>query len=110
MRGPTAWRTFAAEVLGAQVTDGNGPDADTIYRGIDDCAYRIVVYPDDDQLEFTGWEVATPGLNALLRDLNVVGVPCKDDADLAAQRGVAQLVTCSDPAGRDRSSTEAAPW
>jgi 3,4-dihydroxy-9,10-secoandrosta-1,3,5(10)-triene-9,17-dione 4,5-dioxygenase len=94
-----AWRAFGTDVLGLQVTETLFDEA-TLYLRSDSRAYRFVVTPGEDRLEFAGWQVATPqALDGLIVDLDQAGVAWKEDAELARRRRVQRLVVCEDPAG-----------
>lgn len=100
VRDLAEWRTYATEVLGAQAIEGTSGDTDVLYLRTDDRQYRFIIGPGEDKLDFVGWEVPSPSaFEGLLRDLGAAGIAYKEDLALAAQRGVARLVTCADPAG-----------
>ena len=94
-----AWRQFAGPVLGLQPLDG--PDGSVRLR-VDERPWRIELTPSPaDDLAFVGWEVTDDAaLDALTAKLEAAGHAVeRDDGTLAARRGVARLVRCTDPIG-----------
>jgi biphenyl-2,3-diol 1,2-dioxygenase len=93
-----AWSGFATQVLG--LMPGEAPAGVRRFR-TDAQAWRISVQKGDDDLAYAGFEVAGRAeLDALRRRLRDAGVATRDgDADLVRDRGVTELVTCSDPDG-----------
>ena len=50
-----AWKQFATNVLGFQVTTGD--DQGTFYLRMDEYHHRFLIHPGDDDLAYIGWEV-----------------------------------------------------
>jgi 3,4-dihydroxy-9,10-secoandrosta-1,3,5(10)-triene-9,17-dione 4,5-dioxygenase len=95
-----AWREFGVRVLG--MAEGTGPDEGAVYLRMDDLPARLVIIPGErDGLLATGWEVADePALAGVARALEAAGVPAKAGTpEEAAERQVAQMLSCADPAG-----------
>jgi 3,4-dihydroxy-9,10-secoandrosta-1,3,5(10)-triene-9,17-dione 4,5-dioxygenase len=92
------WRSFATDVLGVAL--GPGSDDNKVYLRTDERAWRVSVEPGDGGLAFCGWEVANAvQLEALAKDLDAAGIAYKEDKQLAAERQVNGLITCTDPGG-----------
>ncbi|WP_199747796.1 VOC family protein [Actinomadura sp. WAC 06369] len=94
------WLAFGPEVLGMEVA-GRGGDGAVRLR-VDDADYRLVIHPGGEHAhEYLGWGVRTPDamaeLAARLRDRGIE--VREEDAGLAAERGVAALVSFTDPFG-----------
>jgi 2,3-dihydroxybiphenyl 1,2-dioxygenase len=99
-----AWRTFATEGLGLQLSSGRaangGSGEDALLLRMDERAWRIAVLPGAGGLAFSGWEVRdAPALERLAERLAKLGADARADDALAAQRGVEALLHCTDPAG-----------
>ena len=94
------WEKFATTILGLQ-SAGTTEDG-TLRLRMDEYAYRFALHRDDaDDVAYIGWEVADA---AALRDtterLRSAGVAVEPGSpELAAKRGVAELVRFSDPDG-----------
>ena len=94
-----AWRTFATDVLGAQISE------DTTHRlrlRLDERAFRIEVREaDHDMMDLVGWEVQTEAeLMRLASLLPGEGFPIeKASDDEVRDRGVSGLISFVDPAG-----------
>jgi biphenyl-2,3-diol 1,2-dioxygenase len=87
-----AWRAYAVEVLGVEIT----PDSthDVLYLRFDDHHHRIVVHAGDtDDVAYIGWQVADPtALAAAVARVEAAGVAVKaGTADEAAVRCVLDL-------------------
>lgn len=102
VRGPLEeWKTFATEVLGAQV----GAESEGSLRlRLDEHAYRIVIedgLPEGPaSLSALGWETAGEAdLNALVASLQAIGLEVLEDPETAAVRDVRKLYTLMDPEG-----------
>jgi biphenyl-2,3-diol 1,2-dioxygenase len=95
-----AWEKFGTQILGLQ-SAGIGDDGLLRLR-MDEYAYRFALHKDDaDDLAYIGWEVAdSAALHGVAERLRVAGVSVEQgSAELAAARGVAELVRFSDPNG-----------
>jgi 3,4-dihydroxy-9,10-secoandrosta-1,3,5(10)-triene-9,17-dione 4,5-dioxygenase len=95
-----AWREFGVRVLG--MTEGRGPEPDTLYLRMDDFPARLVITAGErDRLLATGWEVADEGSLAQVEQaLAAAGAPVKAGTGTECeQRRVAQLLHTEDPAG-----------
>jgi biphenyl-2,3-diol 1,2-dioxygenase len=95
----SAWRSFASDILGAQVCDAAD---DSLLLRFDSRAWRIAVEPTgEDDLIYAGWEVAGPvELGSLIEKIEAAGVDViHDDGTLAAKRGVLGVASFTDPAG-----------
>lgn len=93
------WAGFGAAFLGMQLAERSR--AQLVFR-MDDRRQRLLVTPDAaDGAAFFGWEVpGTAALDALAARLDAAGVAVtRGDAALCAQRRVAGLIACEDPAG-----------
>lgn len=76
------WRTFGADILGAEVTDG--PDGSIRLR-IDDKAWRVQIEPGEaNDIVALGWELADD--DAIRDRLAAAGIEVTEDAELAASR------------------------
>jgi len=97
---PGAWREFGLKILG--MTEGRGPEPNTVYLRMDEFPARLVVIPgSSDRLVASGWEVRdAQALAAVARALSDAGVPHKagTDDELAARR-VGAMLAADDPAG-----------
>jgi len=94
------WRSFATEVLGAEVAPGSGDDA--LYLRIDERAWRICVQLGPGGFAFSGWEVASgEALDELVAELDAHEIPHREDPDLAKARSVSRLVSVVDPGGNE---------
>jgi 2,3-dihydroxybiphenyl 1,2-dioxygenase len=94
------WTRFAAEILGAAVGERTGGGSQLLR--LDERGHRIALLPGRrDDLAYLGWEVAgETELRAVMRRLEAAGVTVgRADAELRAERGVAQLVFCTDSNG-----------
>ncbi|MEO3788411.1 VOC family protein [Actinocorallia sp. B10E7] len=102
VRGPIEeWRRFGAEILGAQLIDGQ--DGELLLR-LDDRAYRVVIEEGEPagprSLVALGFETAKAAdLDALVATLNAAGVEVGEEPELAARRQVRRLVSFTDPDG-----------
>ncbi|WP_432842227.1 VOC family protein [Dactylosporangium sp. CA-092794] len=95
-----AWEHYATNILGMQVERTEWDGTPTLLLRMDQRRYRIALYPGEDELGYVGWEVDGPdALDVVAADLSAAGVAYKEDAGLAAVRGVHRLITCTDPAG-----------
>jgi 2,3-dihydroxybiphenyl 1,2-dioxygenase len=94
------WTRFAAEILGAAVGERTAGGSQLLR--LDERGHRIALVPGRrDDLAYLGWEVAgEPELRAVMQRLEAAGVTVgRADAELRAERGVAQLVFCTDSNG-----------
>ncbi|MFI5957345.1 VOC family protein [Cryptosporangium sp. NPDC051539] len=92
-----AWETFGTNVLGLQVSEST---TGRLLLRADERAWRVSVRPGDGSAEFIGWEVDEPAkLASLVTALEGVGADVLRDPVLAKERGVAELVRVTDPAG-----------
>jgi len=93
------WRSFAADVLGAKVTDGpNG----SLHLRLDDRPVRIAIVPGTrDRLIGAAFEVRDRlALEIAVAELEAAGVAVKEGAaDEAAERRVEMFVAFEDPNG-----------
>ncbi len=95
-----AWERFAAEIVGLQSAGAAGDG--TLRLRMDEYAYRFSLHQDNaDDLAYAGWEVADAGaLREVAERLRGAGVAVENGSnDLAAARGVAELITFADPNG-----------
>lgn len=93
------WSAFATGLLGMQQVDGAA--GSRAFR-MDDRKQRLLVTDDGEEgLDFTGWEVESPGdLDALASRLENAGVAVTlESAVLAGQRLVRQMISFHDPDG-----------
>ena len=96
----TAWEKFGTQILGLQ-SAGTSDDG-TLRLRMDEYAYRFALHRDDaDDLSYIGWEVANvAALREIAERLRGTGVAVEPgSAELAAARGVAELIVFSDPNG-----------
>jgi biphenyl-2,3-diol 1,2-dioxygenase len=94
------WEKFATQILGLQ-SAGIREDG-TLRLRMDEYAYRFSLHRDDaDDLAYIGWEVAdAAALREIAERLRGAGVTVESgSAELAASRGVAELVRFVDPNG-----------
>lgn len=95
-----AWRTFAQDVLSVEVVEGTS--SETLLLRMDDRTFRIALKqgPRDDIVAI-GLEVdSKQALERVCAALRAAGCdPVDAKTELAAARGVAELVTVLDPAG-----------
>lgn len=95
-----AWRKFAQTVLAAQVVDGPGPD--TLLLRIDDRSFRIALRqgPRDDIIAIGLEADNRQGYEEIRAALAKAGYPAANaSAAHTAARGVAELMTVTDPTG-----------
>jgi 3,4-dihydroxy-9,10-secoandrosta-1,3,5(10)-triene-9,17-dione 4,5-dioxygenase len=104
-----AWRDFGVKVLG--LVAGRGPTSPepvnqagqtAVYLRMDDFPARLVIVPGErDRLQSAGFEVSdSAALAALRRRLDEAGVATKEGSrEELADRRVAELIRCEDPAG-----------
>jgi 2,3-dihydroxybiphenyl 1,2-dioxygenase len=92
-----AWSLWAPKVMGLQLADRS---ATTRVFRMDDHAYRLAV-DQSAQAPTYGWEVADGrAMDAIAAGLEAAGVKVtRGSRALAAQRGVKDLLSLSDPAG-----------
>jgi 2,3-dihydroxybiphenyl 1,2-dioxygenase len=88
-----AWREFATEVLGVEIT----PDSDDerLHLRIDEHHHRFTIHAGDvDDVAYVGWEVADPAaLEGVAADLAAAGIAAKaGTSDEVAARCVLDLV------------------
>jgi 2,3-dihydroxybiphenyl 1,2-dioxygenase len=94
------WTRFATKILGAAA--GERTAAGSQLLRLDERGHRIALVPGRrDDLAYLGWEVAgEPELRAVTERLEAAGVNVgRADAEFRAERGVAQLVFCTDSNG-----------
>lgn len=92
-----AWRTFATEICGLQISRTSTRD-ELLLRS-DERAWRVSVVPGEGQLAYVGWEVAgRADLDRLAAELDAAGIPV-DTPDIADDRQVTGLIRVKDPAG-----------
>ncbi|GGN40322.1 2,3-dihydroxybiphenyl 1,2-dioxygenase [Streptomyces fuscichromogenes] len=93
-----AWRRYASEVLGAQISPSS---TDEMLRvRIDDRDWRFSVHPGQGGLSYMGWEVPNAAvLDAVADNLAALGFEAKEDPDLAKTREVQGLLLTEDPVG-----------
>jgi 2,3-dihydroxybiphenyl 1,2-dioxygenase len=93
-----AWRDYAAMILGTQVEDDH---AGGLRLRIDSRAWRIAIEPADaDDILYAGWEVDGPkALAELAARLEAAGHAVHRDPELAARRGVREVIATTDPRG-----------
>lgn len=96
-RDLSAWRSFAENIIGAQVHEAGG----ALRARIDSRDWRIQIEQSDiEDLLFVGWETASSeALAETVEQLNAQGVQTVYDAELAARRGVVELARFTDPEG-----------
>ncbi len=89
---------YATAVLGMQVAKKSGTEQ--LRLRVDERSWRISVEPGPGGLAYCGWEVPSGIELARLGDrLDALGIPVKEDAALAEQRGVNGLLLSQDPDG-----------
>lgn len=94
------WTSFAAEIIGTEVSERTAGGSQLLR--LDERRQRIaLVAGRRDDLAYLGWEVAgEPELRAVMQRLESAGFAARRaDAELLAERGVAQLVFCTDSNG-----------
>lgn len=99
VKDPEVWGVFATEVLGLMPAEAAG---DVRRFRLDDLAWRIAVEPGEaDDVSYLGFEVAGAAqLDALRTRLSEAGVAAGNgDPELVADRGVLELISCTDPDG-----------
>ena len=94
-----AWKQFATNVLGFQVTTGD--DQGTFYLRMDEYHHRFLIHPGDDDLAYIGWEVPdAQTLQAVAARLEAAGVHVlpgrRDEVDT---RRVLDCIKFEDPSG-----------
>lgn len=95
-----AWKKYATEVLGLQITDDS--DKENVYLRMDINHHRVIIHPDgNDDLAYAGWEVpdahALEAMAARLEEAGVKVTPgTREDAEA---RRVLDLVRFEDPSG-----------
>jgi 3,4-dihydroxy-9,10-secoandrosta-1,3,5(10)-triene-9,17-dione 4,5-dioxygenase len=98
-----AWRDFGVKVLGMMAGRGPTPaEPAALYLRMDDFPARLVIVPGErDRLQSAGFEVSDPAALAALRQrLDEAGVATKEGSrEELADRRVAELIRCEDPAG-----------
>lgn len=95
-----AWEKFATQILGLQ--SAGATEDGTLRLRMDEYAYRFALHQDDaDDLSYIGWEVAdAAALREVADRVRAAGVAVEaGSAELAAARGVAELVRFNDPNG-----------
>lgn len=91
------WRTFATEVVGAEVND-HGSDA--LRLRVDDLLWRVQIEPGEQGVRFIGWELQdAAALEAVRQRLAAEGIDLVDDPETAKDRGVRALARGVDPNG-----------
>ncbi|WP_033292447.1 VOC family protein [Amycolatopsis jejuensis] len=96
----TAWKEFAADLLGLQVAESS---ADRLLLRMDEKAYRLDIRKaDHGGVTAIGWETAGPAeLDEIAARLDAAGYPVtREDPKLAQERQVAALVSVEDPDGQ----------
>lgn len=94
------WRDYGTRQLGAKLAP-DGPDG-AVRLAVDDVNYRIAVHPgQQDEFLYAGWGMSNEtDLRAFSTQLERRGVTVQPgDANLAAERQVAELVWFEDPWG-----------
>ena len=93
-----AWKTYATDVLGLQLSPASTPDK-LLFR-MDDRVYRLVVQQGDPGVSAIGFEVKSrAALDELGAQVEASGIAVKEDPSLAKERQVVALLLTSDPAG-----------
>jgi 3,4-dihydroxy-9,10-secoandrosta-1,3,5(10)-triene-9,17-dione 4,5-dioxygenase len=95
-----AWREFGVKVLG--MVEGRGPDPGALYLRMDEFPARLVIVPGETgRLLASGWEAASQDvLERVALALTNAGVAVKNGTEAeCADRRVAELIRCDDPAG-----------
>ncbi|MFN3725935.1 MAG: VOC family protein [Allosphingosinicella sp.] len=107
------WRDYGPNVLGLGIAPSPESDPESLFFKLDDRRYRMAFHPGPlDQLAYIGWE-AKGRLEylAALERLEEAGVEAEiGDADLAARRGVRELVRFKDPVGFQHELFYAQKW
>lgn len=94
------WETFATEILGMSASRQELDGEEALVLRADERAHRVTLRAGDDEIDYIGWQVSGPdALDEVASALDQAGVAYKDDADLAALRGVQRLLRCTDPGG-----------
>ena len=96
----SAWREYAANVVGMEVVDEG--EKDRFYLRMDTWHHRITVHVcDRDDLEYLGWRVAGPDeLEAMAEKLKAAGYEYRvASEDEAKERHVLGLLKLNDPGG-----------
>jgi biphenyl-2,3-diol 1,2-dioxygenase len=72
-----AWRAYATNVLGVEITPDS--DDDVLYLRIDDHHHRLAIHAGDvDDVAYVGWEVADPtALDRAMQRVEAAGVAVK---------------------------------
>lgn len=99
-RNLSAWEEFGTEVLGLESV-GRDTDGALVFR-LDAHRRRIAVHENQDEdLLYAGWEVSNAEeLTAITARLRAAGIEVeRGTAELAAMRGVSELVAFTDPDG-----------
>lgn len=100
------WRSFGADVLGAEVVPDGADGADDVVRlRVDDAVWRIAVHPGEaDDLAYLGWEVSD--LDGVVAALEAAGVSVdrREAGEVPAGRGDVpvgrgDVVSFTDPSG-----------
>src|SRR5438045_2545655 len=92
-----AWRRYATEFLGLMYVS----TADDLRFRTDSRAWRIAALKGSrDDLAFLGLEFPdAAALAAVAAQLKAIDIDARLDKDLARQRGVNEVLTCTDPSG-----------
>jgi biphenyl-2,3-diol 1,2-dioxygenase len=93
-----AWRRYGTEFLG--LMDASTGETELRFR-MDFRAWRVAASKGSrDDLAFLGFEVPdAAALAAVAAQLKTIDVETRVDKDLAKQRGVNEVLTCTDPSG-----------
>lgn len=107
-----AWKTYAREVLGHEITADS--DADNLYLRMDERHHRFIVHPTDDEVEdvaYVGWQVRNSSeMDAVAGQLDAAGVDVSAGSpEEAATRRVAGFVHFSDPHSKVRMEVSYGP-
>jgi len=99
VRDLEAWETFMTKVMGLALVD-RADDGSMRFR-MDDHAYRFIIEPGDDDMDFMGWQVDDEATLAELEErLKKAGVATKrGSAEELADRKVEGLLKFTDPGG-----------
>jgi 2,3-dihydroxybiphenyl 1,2-dioxygenase len=90
------WARFGRDFLGGEVVT----HGESLLIRLDEKAFRLSVSEGDNALDFVGWDVGGYAqFDSLLAHLEANGVVVKEQPDLASERMVGRLATCTDPAG-----------
>jgi 2,3-dihydroxybiphenyl 1,2-dioxygenase len=95
-----AWRSFATQILGMEVSDEG--ERDRCYLRMDYWHHRLIVHNNgSDDLEYLGFRVAGPDeFGEMQRQLSEVGIKYRvASEDEAAERYVLEVMKLDDPAG-----------